>query len=226
MLDTTQKSMLMRCTFDEEYWYDSAKLLYSVDTNVNIVTLTFDDGHADGNLSEILSVLDYFGVTATFFMNGDADASLLAQIVDDGHQIANHGYSHYDSTVVSSDTLAYDITLMEEYIQDSTGTSSYPFFRLPYGSYDAQALEVIGNLGYEYAVQWSIDTQDWTGISATSISNAVVNDAFPGAIVLMHASVGAANTPESLWYTIPALLNDGYELVTLEELLEYDGVYI
>jgi hypothetical protein len=42
----------------------------------------------------------------------------------------------------------------------------------------------------------------------------------------MHASVGAANTPESLWYTIPSLLNSGYELVTVEELLKYDGVYV
>ena len=211
---------------EEDYWYDSAQLLYQVDTNANVIALTFDDGHADGNLSEILSVLDYYGVQATFFMNGDADAGLLAQIVDSGHQLANHGYSHYDSAAVSAETLAYDIELMEEYIQDLTGTSSYLFFRLPYGSYTSQALETIGNTGYEYAVQWSIDTEDWTGISATAISNAVVYDAYPGAIVLMHASVGAANTPESLWYTIPSLLNSGYELVTVEELLKYDGVYI
>ena len=202
-----------------------SQLISSVQIDDKVVALTFDDGHADINLSDILANLKSLGVKATFFMNGDADPALLKQIVDDGHQLANHSYSHGYSTSLTPDALANDVNLMENYIQDSTGTSSVPFFRAPYGDVNASVLDTVGGLGYQYTIGWSIDTLDWTGISDVAVSNAVVNDIHPGAIVLMHASVGAANTPESLWYSIPALQNAGYSFATVSDLLSMGGYY-
>ncbi|CZQ97095.1 polysaccharide deacetylase [Trichococcus palustris] len=206
----------------EEYSTSPSTLINHVDTNENVIALTFDDGHSYENLSAILSILDEFGIKATFFMNGDASAELLQQIVDAGHELGNHGYSHLDSTTISSDALANDVNLMEDYIQASTGTTSRPLFRAPYGAYNDSVLETVGNLGYEYTIGWSIDTLDWTGISATEISNAITNYVTPGSIVLMHASVGAANTPDSLWYSLSALKNAGYSFATISELLGLD----
>ena len=201
----------------------TSQIINSVDITDNVIALTFDDGHSYGNLYEILDNLNYLGVKATFFMNGDADASLLEKIVADGHQLANHTYSHGDSTTLSSSALANDINLMEDYIQTTTGTSALPFFRLPYGSYNSGVLDTVGSLGYQYTIGWDVDTLDWTGISATEISNAVVNNVNPGSIVLMHASVGAANTPESLWYSIAALKQAGYSFSTVSNLLALGG---
>ena len=130
----------------------TSQIINSVDISDNVIALTFDDGHSYGNLYEILDNLNYLGVKATFFMNGDADASLLQQIVADGHQLANHSYSHGDSTTLSSSALANDINLMEDYIQTTTGTSSLPFFRLPYGSYNSSVLDTVGSLGYQYTI--------------------------------------------------------------------------
>ena len=203
----------------------TSQIINSVNITENVIALTFDDGHSYGNLSDILYNLNYLGVKATFFMNGDADASLLQQIVADGHQLANHSYSHGDSTTLSSSALANDINLMEDYIQTTTGTSSLPFFRLPYGSYNSSVLDTVGSLGYQYTIGWDVDTLDWTGISATEVSNAVVNNVKPGSIVLMHASVGAANTPESLWYSIAALKQAGYGFSTVSDLLALGGYF-
>ncbi|MGA9519690.1 MAG: polysaccharide deacetylase family protein, partial [Trichococcus sp.] len=203
----------------------TSQIINSVNITENVIALTFDDGHSYGNLSDILYNLNYLGVKATFFMNGDADASLLQQIVADGHQLANHTYSHGDSATLSSSGLANDINLMEDYIQETTGTSSLPFFRLPYGSYNSSVLDTVGSLGYQYTIGWDVDTLDWTGISATEVSNAVVNNVRPGSIVLMHASVGAANTPESLWYSIAALKQAGYGFSTVSDLLALGGYF-
>lgn len=74
-------------------------------------------------------------------------------------------------------------------------------------------------------IGWDVDTLDWTGISETAISSAVVSNVRPGSIVLMHASVGAANTPESLWYSIAALKESGYSFSTVSNLLALAGYY-
>ncbi|SHG19564.1 Peptidoglycan/xylan/chitin deacetylase, PgdA/CDA1 family, partial [Trichococcus flocculiformis] len=190
-----------------------------VNTSDNVIALTFDDGHSYANLSEILAILDVYGAKATFFMNGDASADLLKQIVDSGHELGNHTYSHQDSTIISADALAYDINLMEDYVQESTGTTSRPLFRAPYGALNDSVLETVGSLGYEYTIGWSIDTLDWSGLSATTISSTITNNINPGDIVLMHASVGAVNTPDSLWYTLSALQNAGYRFSTIGQLL-------
>eukprot|EP00828_Plagiopyla_frontata_P007230 TRINITY_DN1335_c0_g1_i4.p1 TRINITY_DN1335_c0_g1~~TRINITY_DN1335_c0_g1_i4.p1 ORF type:complete len:1139 (-),score=115.65 TRINITY_DN1335_c0_g1_i4:39-3455(-) len=222
---TYEEPMQMTAAASTNDYSGPSQIINSVDISDNVIALTFDDGHSYGNLYDILYNLKYLGVKATFFMNGDADASLLQQIVADGHQLANHTYSHGDSTTLSSSALANDINLMEDYIQETTGTSSLPFFRLPYGSYNSSVLDTVGSLGYQYTIGWDVDTLDWTGISETAISSAVVNNVRPGSIVLMHASVGAANTPESLWYSIAALKESGYSFSTVSNLLALAGYY-
>ena len=202
-----------------------SQYINSVNIDENIVALTFDDGNSATNLYDILWNLNELDVKATFFVNGTTDPDLMRQIVADGHQLANHTYSHNESTTISANALANDITIMENYIQDTTGTSSLPFFRAPYGDYNSSVLNTVGSLGYQYTIGWSIDTLDWTGIADTAVSDSIMADVHPGAIVLMHASVGAANTPESLWYSIAALRSSGYSFARVDELLSLGGYY-
>lgn len=200
-----------------------SQLIDQVDTNQKVIALTFDDGDSDEYLADILYNLNYLGVKGTFFLNGWANADLMNQIVVDGHQLANHGYSHDDSTAITSEKLISELNMMEDYIVDTTGTSSLPFFRAPHGLYNDSVLETVGSLGYQYTIGWSIDTIDWTGNSESEISDTIIENVHPGAIVLLHANTGAVNTAESLWYTVAALREAGYTFATVAELMALDG---
>lgn len=150
----------------------------------------------------------------------------MAEIVASGHQLANHTYSHNDdSTSLSADELAYDLALMEDYILDTTGVSSKPYFRAPAGVYNDAVLETLGSLGYAYTIGWTQDTRDWEGYSDITIASSVTDFLDAGSIYLLHANPTAVGTPESLWYMISEARNQGYEFVTIDELMALEGVY-
>ena len=100
-----------------------------------------------------------------------------------------------------------------------TGKSTKPFFRAPFGSYNSTVLQTVGNAGYTYTFQWTIDSLDWTGNSATDIYNRVINNIVPGAIVLMHTGYGANGTTAALPNIINQLRAMGYSFVTLSQLM-------
>ena len=211
--------------YEEEYTGPS-KEIYGIDTDQKVIALTFDDGDNAGNLGEILDNLAYLGIKATFFMDGNTDPYLLQRIVDEGHQLGNHTYSHDFLTSLSDDQVAYQLETMENLIQDYTGTSTVPYYRPPYGYYDASTLEVAGNLGYKYTIMWTYDTIDYSGnYTASQLSTSIMDHLDPGYIYLMHANDGAYTTPDSLWYIVPQVLDAGYTFVTIDQLLAFDGVY-
>ena len=69
-------------------------------------------------------------------------------------------------------------------------------------------------------VLWSVDTEDWRGLSADRIENAIMKDVKDGSIILCHDYVvGKSHTPEALRRVIPKLLDEGYEFVTVSDLV-------
>ncbi|MGP6146545.1 polysaccharide deacetylase family protein [Jeotgalibaca sp. A122] len=202
----------------------SSILINSIATTEKKISLTFDDGYDYQTLYDILANLKTFGVKATFFMNGGTNPELLRQIVADGHQLANHTYSHKNATQLSKGELTSELQLMDELIQTETGLSSKPIWRAPQGMINDSVLQVAGDQGYNYTMGWSIDTRDWEGNkTAIELSEYVVDRAQPGAIVLMHAGSGSWSTPGSLAYMLPNLQNAGFKLVTVNELLSLGG---
>lgn len=111
----------------------------------------------------------------------------------------------------------------ETIVKNITGRSTKPFFRAPYGESNAAVLNAVGNAGYTYTFHWTIDTLDWQGHSATYVSNRVLNNIQPGAIVLMHTGAGASGTVQALDQMIPALKKQGYRFVTLSQLMKLPG---
>lgn len=108
----------------------------------------------------------------------------------------------------------------ESIVKKTTGRSTKPFFRAPYGETNSTVLNTVGNAGYTYTFHWTIDTLDWQGQSAGYVSNRVLNNIQPGAIVLMHTGAGASGTVQALDRMIPALKNQGYRFVTLSQLMK------
>lgn len=170
------------------------------------VTLTFDDGpYSAASAYAILDILAVKGVRgAIFFVNCQAKGmpDVTRRILNEGHILANHTCRHPDLT-----TLGYDGIKGEILSNEIPGMAK--ILRPPYGARNSIMNSVAAELGYSVML-WSIDTQDWTGISSAAIVSTVANNLHSGAIVLMH--LNKANTIEALPTAIDTILNAGYSI--------------
>ena len=200
----------------------TSQIIYQGSTANKVVALTFDDGSDGYYVQSILNTLSANNVKATFFLTGQGAENhpqAIKNIVAAGHDIGNHSYNHPDFTTVSTTEMTNQLNQTETIITNLTGKSTKPFFRAPFGSYNNTVLQTVGNAGYSYTFQWTIDTLDWTGNSSTDIYNRVINNVVPGAIVLMHAGYGANGTNAALPNMINQLRAMGYSFVTLSQLM-------
>ena len=200
----------------------TSQIIYQGSTSNKVVALTFDDGSDGYNIQSILNTLSANNIKATFFLTGQGAENhpqAIKNIVSAGHDIGNHSYNHPDFTTVATSEMTNQLTRTETIITNLTGKSTKPFFRAPFGSYNSTVLQTVGNAGYTYTFQWTIDSLDWTGNSATDIYNRVINNIVPGAIVLMHTGYGANGTTAALPNIINQLRAMGYSFVTLSQLM-------
>ncbi|MBQ9957289.1 MAG: polysaccharide deacetylase family protein [Ruminococcus sp.] len=187
-----------------------------------LVAITFDDGPNTHTTVQVLDLLEQYDAKASFFLIGDniseASAPVVKRAYDMGCEINSHSKTHSHMTELTYDEIVAEMDYVKEKVCDITG--EYPkFFRPPY-------LEVNDTM-YD-----AIDVPFITGYS-TSDSNsaktaqeridAVLNNVKDGSIFLMHDFYGNDNTVEALKTIIPALQEQGYELVTLSELFERKG---
>lgn len=185
------------------------------------VALTFDDGGSSYRVTRILEILKENGVHSTFFLNGnwiDSNPQLIQQIVEDGHEVANHSYSHPVFSWLGSDEIESELASTEAAVKRTTGQPISKYFRPPYGDYNSSVVETVKNLGYEAIILWNVDTRDWSGASAQTIINTVLNQVSGGSIVLFH--LHAYGTADALSELIPTLKAQGYILTTIGKLLE------
>lgn len=191
-------------------------------TTEKVVALTFDDGSDGTNINTILQILSTHNVKATFFLTGSGvnnHPQSIRNISNQGHQLANHSYSHPDFTKISAAEMRSQLQRTEDIVRNVTGKTTKPFFRPPFGAYNSTVLQHVGDAGYRYNVMWTIDTVDWTGNSSTDIVNRVMNRITPGAIILLHTGAGARGTPAALPTMITRLKGLGYRFVTMSQLM-------
>ncbi|HEX2048368.1 MAG TPA: polysaccharide deacetylase family protein [Acidimicrobiales bacterium] len=193
-----------------------------------VVALTFDAGADAGFTAQILDTLDRSGVPATFGITGrwaEAHPELVRRIAAAGHLLMNHTYEHRSFTGVSAHPAVLsaaerraDVERTDEVIRGLTGHSTRPWFRPPYGDYDASVNAAVGALGYRYNVLWTVDSLGWQGRSPAAITARCLDGAVPGAILLFHvgaASQDAAALPDVL----AGLRQRGYELGTVADVV-------
>ena len=185
------------------------------------IALTFDDGPCKEYTEEILEILDEYGIKATFFVIGKCCENypeLLESIHSHGHEIGNHTYSHSRMRKLESKTLKEEIRRTEEIVYEIISVRT-TLFRPPEGAYSDEIGEICDSLGYR-TVLWSVDTCDWRRPDADAIVSTVVKNTASGSIILCHDNVvGKSNTPEALREFIPCLIRQGYEFVTVSELI-------
>ncbi len=185
-----------------------------------VVALTFDDGPDETKTDEILDVLDRYGIKATFFMigkNAELYPNVAKRVIASGHEVGNHTYSHEFLSGSTVDEIRCEFTLAADAIFSASEYKSH-FLRPPGGIYDDKVISAAKSDDLVIAM-WTIDTLDWCHRSADEISSEVLDNIRGGDIILMHDYVwGESHTKEALETIIPALLERGYEFVTLSDM--------
>lgn len=192
-----------------------------------VIALTFDDGPWPNSTEEILDILKEQNVKATFFWVGQAlsnQRDIAERVVNEDHTIANHTWSHRYHKF-SREAAAEEVEKTASLIEELTGVKSL-LFRPPGGVLDNGLVEYVSHQNYAN-IMWSVDSRDWRSSSASIIDN-VLKQAKSGGIVLMHDGGGnRSDTVKALPTIIKELKNQGYEFVTIPELLtmaDQDGV--
>ncbi|HEU4324969.1 MAG TPA: polysaccharide deacetylase family protein [Roseiflexaceae bacterium] len=149
------------------------------------VALTFDIEIDPGTLYGILDILRARGLRATFFVTGrwvQVFPDAARAIVADGHEIGNHSLTHPFFSQIGPDGAASEIEQTERIIRETTGATSRPFFRFPYGDSNAHMLALAGAQGF-VAFHWSADDH---AIPVWLDAAAARPDLASGAILLLH----------------------------------------
>ncbi|MCL2577253.1 MAG: polysaccharide deacetylase family protein [Defluviitaleaceae bacterium] len=200
--------------------------VYRIPTNTpgvyrtKIIALTFDDGPS-WLTEELLDILDAYGARVTFCVIGDRvedHSETIVRAFEAGHEIVGHSWDHRILTRLSVQNISAQITQTSEIIEQVTGEPSPPFFRAPYGHFNNRIKNAATDLGYS-VLNWSIDTLDWRYRCEEHIYEHIMEYACDGAIVLLHDI--HPTTILAMETVIPALINLGYELVTVSELVYY-----
>lgn len=192
--------------------------IYQGNPHKRQITLVVNVAWGNDELISILDIFDEFGLKTTFFIVGrwaDKFPELVQEIHLRGHEFGNHAYSDPHLPELSPTSIAEEITRTTAAILKAVGVVAVPYFSPPYNDFNDKVIEVAASLGYQ-TVLCSLDTADWMRPGVDRIVRRIVPNAHNGAIVLMHPT---EQTPQALRQIIPALLNQGYELVPLGTLL-------
>ena len=194
-----------------------------VDTTHRVVALTFDDGPSSLYVNQILATLDHYGVRATFFVIGaqaKADPDALSSLVVARQEIGNHTYDHRRLVFVSTTTVAHEVEAADQVIR-AAGYTGPIAFRPPYGKKLLSAPYYLWRHG-RTTVMWDVAPDSVTGIAGDprALTRYVLDHARPGSIIELHPwSSATAATRAALPGIIAGLRADGYQLVTVSELL-------
>lgn len=194
----------------------------TLDPTKPMVALTFDDGPTVSVTNRILDTLEQYNAKATFFIVGDrlnskGCQSTLTRAYSLGCEIGNHSYTHPKLTKISLADMQAEISKTNDRVTAITGAPA-GLLRPPYGLYN-DAVRAYANVPL---IMWSLDTEDWKSRNAESVYKRTLSSVKDGDIILMHDLYDS--TAEACEAIIPALLDQGYQLVTVSELFACKGI--
>jgi len=193
------------------------------------IYLTFDDGPSVYT-EEILDILDYYGVKATFFVNGRTDKNSLERyklIAERGHTIGLHSYTHdYSDIYGSLEGFVSDLERISNLVYETTGVRSV-YYRFPGGTSNEKTILPISTFitylnenGYSY-FDWNSTCGD--GASKTVPMENIVTNVMKDAVrhkhcvALLHDAKSKRTTVDGLPLLIETLLNAGFQISSIDE---------
>ena len=156
-----------------------------------VVYMTFDEGYEYGLTPQFLDVLKEKGVKGLFFVTRDfvkAEPELVQRMIDEGHVVGNHSWSHKNYSTLTPKEAAEDMMKLHDLVKEQFGYEM-KYFRFPSGNFNEQTLAVVQSMGYK-SVFWSFAYKDWLTDDQpdpASSADKIVAAACPGNIYLLHA---------------------------------------
>lgn len=191
-----------------------------IDPEKPMIALTFDDGPYRNNTKALLDLFEQYNGRATFFVVGyhlDVYTEDTLDAYRRGFQIGNHTLNHPALRQISDEEGMKEIEGMNQKLNE-LGIPGEAMLRPPYGEYTEYLQE---NLNVPM-IGWNVDSADWLTKDAENIYVRVVGNVKDGDIVLLHDLQDA--TAEAMKRVVPALVEQGFQLVTVEELFRAKGI--
>ena len=208
------------------YFTTAKKLpIYSVQTDENKVAISFDAAWGADKTQEIMNICDSYNVKATFFLVGfwiQKYPEMVKEIYNRGFEIGIHSNTHPDMTKLSKPEIREELTINLKLIEDLTGFRP-KLFRPPYGYYNNNLIDVCESLGLS-CIEWSVDSLDWKGLSASDISARITSKSQNGSIILCHNN--SDNILPALKMVLEYFKCNKTQVVPIGDLIYYENFTI
>ncbi len=231
--DNSEDEQLQENEFDTNKFIDEVDNIYNGEEGKRVF-LTFDDGPTKEVTPHILDILKEYDIKATFFVlgtNAKKNSDIVKRAYEEGHYIANHGYSHKYSTIYkSADTVLEEYNKTEQIIKEALENTNYSshLFRFPGGAHGGpyetikkKARKKLKQEGIAY-LDWSALTYDSVGVNSKEKILQNLKSTINGwnnVVVLMHDSADRKITYESLEDIIKYLKKEGYTFKNIYDLI-------
>lgn len=179
------------------------------------IALTFDDGPHPVYTPLLLEGLRERGVKASFFLIGkniEGNEEIVKQMAEQGNIVGNHTYNHVKVKDLPPEQACEEMKKTSDLVEKITGETTC-YIRPPFGEWDEKldcGMDMI-------SVMWTIDPLDWTTKNVSQVVNKVVTEAEENDIILLHDCY--ASSVEAAFQIIDQLQAEGFEFVTVEELI-------
>lgn len=200
---------------------------FLADTTKKEIYLTFDNGYEQGYTEKVLNILKDKKVPAAFFVTGDylnQRPDLIKRMVNEGHIVGNHSWSHPDMTSISDEKIKQELNKVEKKFEELTGVKGMQYLRPPRGVFSERTLAVSKEAGYTN-VFWSLAFVDWKTDNQKGWKYAydnIMKQIHPGAILLLHTV--SKDNAEALAKVIDDLRKEGYSFKSLDEYMLKDYI--
>lgn len=195
-------------------------LVSQVETGRGVVALTFDDGPHPVHTPRLLDILARHQHRATFYVigaNARRHPEILRRMVDEGHEIANHTWTHPVLQALHDGAVLSELDRAQDLIGTLTGHTPMTI-RPPYGAISPRQARMIWDQRGLRTVLWSVDPMDWQRPGAHQVAARVLRQARPGAIILAHDIHGP--TVSAVPDILAGLAQLGLTSVQMSELVE------
>jgi peptidoglycan-N-acetylglucosamine deacetylase len=183
------------------------------------IAMTFDDGPSAELTPKLLDMLRERGIKATFFVVGrnvEEYPDIVRRMANEGHEVANHSWSHPALTKLGAESFRKQIENTNEAIAKATGKRPV-LMRPPYGATSALLNRRLSEQFGLKVILWSVDPLDWKYRNSNRVYSSIIQNTQPGSIILTHDI--HATTVAAMPATLDTLLSKGYKFVTVSELI-------
>ncbi|HYR58033.1 MAG TPA: polysaccharide deacetylase family protein, partial [Chthoniobacteraceae bacterium] len=186
------------------------------------IAMTFDDGPHVENTPRLLDMLKERGIKATFFVVGQCAAEypqILKRIADEGHEIANHSWSHPQLSKMGEGSVTDQLQRTHDVITQTTGIAP-KIMRPPYGAFTPNQRGWANHKWGYKIILWDVDPLDWKIRNADHVKSVILKDTVSGSIILSHDI--HKTTIDAMPATLDGLAAKGFKFVTVSELISMD----